>query len=104
MKPNQKQPQAAPLPCRKILSKMSPRSHWPDRPKEFDVRDSEVVKFIRSKGGGNWSQAMKIFCQAKDERVIVFDRGTRLWRGNLVSESRAKVLVGLYSHRSKRRS
>ena len=69
---------------KKILSRMPPRSHWPKRTEEFHVSSSQVVWYIRNETGtSDWSRAMKIFCEAKKNKVIIFDKNTRLWRGYL---------------------
>lgn len=58
-------------------SKMPGRAHWPDRSKEFDYRDSEVVKWLLEQPDTwNW-----MFQKAHDMGVIIFDPATKLWHG-----------------------
>lgn len=79
---------------KKILSRMPPRSHWPNRPDEFHISSSQVVWFIRNETGiKDWSLATKIFHEAKKNKVIVFSHDTRLWRGYLHGDKSAKLPV-----------
>lgn len=42
-------------------------------------------------GTADWSRAMRIYHEAKKNRVILFDWDTRLWRGYLFGDKSAKL-------------
>jgi hypothetical protein len=74
----------------RLLLTMAPLSHWPDRSKPFDPRNSQVIHYLMALGVG-FDEAQRIFGRAskkgdpcKGKRrpsVLVFDHKTKLWRG-----------------------
>jgi hypothetical protein len=77
---------------KKILSRMPPLCHWPNRPEKFKVSSSQVAWFIRNETGTpDWSRTMKLFYEASKNKVIIFNHDTRLWRGYLHGDKSAKL-------------
>jgi hypothetical protein len=84
MKTKNKKPPHRTCAYRKTMANMPPRSHWPKRPEEFKISSSQVIWYILNETDiSDWSRATKIFCEASKNKVIVFDRNTRMWRGHL---------------------
>ena len=59
------------------FSKMPGKSHWPDRGRDFDYKNSEVVQWLFEQPDlWKW-----VFDKANSMGVIVFDPKTKLWHG-----------------------
>jgi hypothetical protein len=60
-----------------IVRAMPPLSHWPDRTKPFDLRQSAVCKWLAAQPDVlNW-----LFGAVQQRDLILFDRQGRTWRG-----------------------
>jgi hypothetical protein len=70
-----------------VASKMPGESHWPDRSKQFDYRDSDVVKWLLDQPE-TWEW---MFQKAHDLGMIIFDEDKKLWYG--VDTEEGKILV-----------
>lgn len=71
-------------------SKMPGLSHWPDRAKKYDVKDSQVSKWLLDQPESlEW-----IFQKARSLGVIVFDPETKLWHGVSTAEGTRLVIEG----------
>ena len=75
----------------KLLMKavtMPPLSHWPDRTKPFDYRNSDVCKWLLEQLE-TWAW---IFLKMHDTGAIVFDESSKKWAGIETTEG-AKVVA-----------
>jgi hypothetical protein len=60
-----------------LVRTMPPLTHWPDRTKTFDPRESKVCEWLTKQPDFlNW-----LFRQVKERSLIEFDQQTRTWRG-----------------------
>jgi hypothetical protein len=67
----------------KLLQQMSPLSHYPDRSQPYCDEKSEVLAHIKAiYDVSDFDTARRIFDTATRARVIMFDRETKLWKGN----------------------
>jgi hypothetical protein len=61
----------------RVVANMPPLRHWPNKPRPFDIANSEVVQWaVPQAGVQQW-----LFGKFQEFGLIQFDRATGTWRG-----------------------
>lgn len=71
---------------RHVLSEMPALSHYPRKPEEFDILDSEVVQWMAK----NRAIMLWLFDAARQSKTIVFDAQSECWRGVGITKNQHK--------------